>query len=108
MYSVTDVGREELEAWLADLLATPDERDPAAYPPALSLIPYLDPADAADALRRRAAALDLELAGSRARMEGMRPMLPRLFMLEEEQRLAAMEAERAFTEGLVGELDRGS
>jgi len=34
-------------------------------------------------------------------------MLPRLLMLEEEQRLAALEAEHAFTAGLAGELERG-
>ena len=40
-------------------------------------------------------------------MEGLRSMLPRLLMLEEEQRLAAVGAEHAFTAGLIGELERG-
>jgi DNA-binding PadR family transcriptional regulator len=107
VYSITDAGREELESWLADLLATPDANDPSAYWAALSLIPYLTPEQALGALRARRSALELELAGGRARMEGLRSMLPRLLMLEEEQRLAALEAEHAFTAGLARELERG-
>jgi hypothetical protein len=37
----------------------------------------------------------------------MRPMLPRLFMLEEEYRLAAVAAELEFTAGLVDDLAGG-
>jgi DNA-binding PadR family transcriptional regulator len=107
VYSITGAGREELETWLSDLLATPDAGDPAAYTAALSLIPYLTPEQALAALRARRSALDLELAGSRARMEGLRAMLPRLLMLEEEQRLSSVDAEREFTAKLVGELERG-
>lgn len=107
VYSVTDDGREALESWLADLLATPEQNDTTAYAAALSLILYLDPKDAAAALRARVTRLDLELAGSRAQVEGMQPLLPRLFLLEEELRLAAMEAERAFTAGLADELESG-
>jgi hypothetical protein len=40
-------------------------------------------------------------------MKGLRRILPRLLMLEEEQRLSAVAAERAFTSQLVDELDRG-
>jgi DNA-binding PadR family transcriptional regulator len=46
VYSITDAGREELETWLGDLLATPDANDPAAYSAALSLIAYLTPEQA--------------------------------------------------------------
>ena len=109
VFSITDVGRETLEAWLSDLLATPDAHEPSAnYYAGLSLIAYLDPADAAVALRRRVAALDLELAGTRGRMDGMRALLPRLFMLEEEQRMSAVAAERAFTQNLAEELESGA
>jgi DNA-binding PadR family transcriptional regulator len=109
VFAITDLGRETLEAWLADLLATPDAHEPSAnYYAGLSLIAYLDPADAAAALRRRVAALDLEVAGTRGRMEGMAALLPRLFMLEEEQRMSAAEAERGFTQGLVDELESGA
>ena len=65
VYSITEAGREELEGWLADLLATPDANDPSAYSAALSLIPYLTPEQALAALRPRRSSLELELAGGR-------------------------------------------
>jgi DNA-binding PadR family transcriptional regulator len=107
VYAITDGGREELDAWLADLLATHEPNDPAAYSAGLSLIAYLSPERALGALRARLTALDLELAGGEARMQGLRRVLPRLLMLEEEQRLSAVAAEREFTAQLVDELDRG-
>jgi DNA-binding PadR family transcriptional regulator len=107
VYAITDNGREELDAWLGDLLATHEPSDPAPFSAGLSLIAYLSPERALGALRARLTALDLELAGGEARMKGLRKILPRLLMLEEEQRLAAVAAERAFTARLVEELDRG-
>ena len=59
-------------AWLAALLATPSRSDPEAFNAALSLIPYLDQNDALSALRARLVALEMESAGSTARMEGLR------------------------------------
>jgi DNA-binding PadR family transcriptional regulator len=107
VYAITESGREELQAWLTDLLAVPDQGDPVAYPAALSLIAYLPPETAQAALRARLVPLDIELAGGRARMEGMRPILPRLFLVEEEYRLLMIEAERAFTAELIADLERG-
>ncbi len=107
VYAITDGGREELDVWLADLLTTHEPKDPAAYSAGLSLIAYLSPERALGALRARLTALDLELAGGEARMQGLRRVLPRLLMLEEEQRLSAVAAEREFTAQLVDELDRG-
>jgi DNA-binding PadR family transcriptional regulator len=107
VFSITAAGLEELETWLSDLLATPDEHDSAAFAAALSLIPYLAPATATAALRARLVALDLQLAGGRAQMEGLRPILPRLLMIEEEHRLAIVAAERTFTAALADDIERG-
>ena len=54
VYAITESGREELEAWLTDLLAVPDHDDPVAYTAALSLIAYLPPETATAALRAAA------------------------------------------------------
>ena len=107
VYAITESGREELEAWLIDLLAVPDHDDPVAFTAALSLIAYLPPETATAALRARLTPLDIHLAGRRASMEGMRPILPRLFLVEEEYRLEMVESERAFTARLVDELESG-
>jgi DNA-binding PadR family transcriptional regulator len=106
LYSATDAGRDALQGWLTGLLATPED-DPATYYAALSLIAYLDPADALAALRERSSTLDLLIAGDKARLQGMAPMLPRLFMLEEEYRIAALDSERSFTAGLIDDLTSG-
>ena len=107
-YRVTEHGREALETWLTELLSVPDFDEPTRYSAALSLIGYLSPQQALAALRARLLALDLELSGGTARMQGMRPILPRLFMLEEEQRLAGVRAEREFTAAIAAELEDGT
>jgi DNA-binding PadR family transcriptional regulator len=106
LYAATDAGREALQEWLTTLLVTPDD-DPATYYAALSLIAYLDPKDALAALRERLLQLELKLRGETAHMHALTPMLPRLFMLEEEYRLASLAAEHRFTAGLVDDLTAG-
>jgi DNA-binding PadR family transcriptional regulator len=106
LYSATDAGREALQEWLTGLLVTPED-DPSTYYAALSLIAYLDPADALGALRERLGSLEIQIGGDTARLQGMAPMLPRLFMLEEEYRIAALVAERDFTVGLIDDLATG-
>ncbi len=103
LYAATDAGRDALQEWLTTLLVTPED-DPATYYAALSLIAYLDPKDALAALRERLLQLELKLSGETAHMHALTPMLPRLFMLEEEYRLASLAAERVFTAGLVDDL----
>jgi DNA-binding PadR family transcriptional regulator len=106
LYSATDAGVEALQEWLTGLLVTPED-DPATYYAALSLIAYLDPMDALGALRERLGSLEILIAGDTARMQGMASMLPRLFMLEEEYRIAALASEREFTAGLIDDLATG-
>src|SRR5215831_17347344 len=62
LYAATAAGREALGDWLTNLLATPED-DAATYYAALSLIAYLDPAQALEALRERLGQLDLKLSG---------------------------------------------
>jgi hypothetical protein len=80
----------------------------AAATDPVALIPYLDERNALSALRSRLGSLEMESAGSTARMEGLRPMLPRLLMLEEEHRIAMVRAERDSTAALIGELEAGT
>jgi DNA-binding PadR family transcriptional regulator len=106
LYAATAAGRDALQEWLTTLLVTPED-DPATYHASLSLIAYLDPKDALAALRERLTQLDLKLSGETAHMRALVPMLPRLFMLEEEYRLASLAAEREFTAGLIDDLSAG-
>src|SRR5215831_4317607 len=58
LYSATDAGRDALQGWLTALLATPED-DPATYYAALSMIAYLEPADALAALKERLGSLNI-------------------------------------------------
>jgi DNA-binding PadR family transcriptional regulator len=83
-YAVTDAGRAELRDWLTELLAEP-----------------LAPEDVLSALERRAAALDDARADclrvvERAAADGVHP----LFLVEEEYRLALLDAESRFVGSL--------
>src|SRR5262249_14376094 len=53
VYRITEVGCDELEAWVTHLVATP-ERDPVLFEAALSFVLVLDPAAAGRALVERA------------------------------------------------------
>ena len=96
VYALTDAGRVELNAWLRDLLARPHHEHPR-FVAALSLVAALPPDDVVQLLGRR---LD-GLAEQRAEIESaMRQAaeagVPALFLVEEEYRLAVLDAEVAF------------
>jgi DNA-binding PadR family transcriptional regulator len=117
VYVLTPSGRDELMAWMQDLL-----REPApTYPPfeaGLSLLPVLPPDDAVVLLRYRALRLSADCKRIETQLaeiaqqdvpvgfEHLPPQLvgqkfPPLFTVEGEYRLALMKAELAFVNELV-------
>ncbi|SDK45698.1 PadR family transcriptional regulator [Nonomuraea jiangxiensis] len=101
VYGLTDEGRQEQRDWLRELVEEP-RHEFLGFVAALSLIGALPPDEAVELLRRR---LD-RLAGQReetaALIEGtLSSGMPELFVVEEEYRLALLEAEIAFVERLV-------
>ena len=99
-YALTDAGRAELQDWLVELLAEPAHEYPR-FVAALAFVGALGPEQVLSALERRATALDdarsecsrvVEQAGA----DGVHP----LFLVEEEYRLAVLEAESRFVESL--------
>jgi DNA-binding PadR family transcriptional regulator len=104
VYALTDEGRKELYDWMRDLVAQPRHEYPQ-FGVALSLLSVLDPIEAAELLERRAAALDEELADIRRTVrEALDGGLPWLFLVEEEYRVAVLDAERRFVTTLVESL----
>jgi DNA-binding PadR family transcriptional regulator len=101
LYALTDSGRRELHDWMRDLVAEPDHEYPQ-FVAALSLIAALPPDEVVELLTRR---LD-RLARRRAEIREMvdatvaKDVHP-LFLIEEEYRLALLEAESAFVEGFI-------
>ncbi|MEU1390722.1 MULTISPECIES: PadR family transcriptional regulator [unclassified Nonomuraea] len=104
LYELTGEGREELYDWLRELVATPQEDYPH-FGVALSLISVLDPAEAVGLLERRAAAMtaqraELARTADAARAGGV----AWVFLVEDDYRLAVLDAELAFVARLIESL----
>ncbi len=104
VYALTDAGRSELHAWLRELLEEPKHEYPH-FVAALSLIGALPPDEAVELLRRRVRRLAEQRDEIRGLVDatvaqGVHP----LFLVEEEYRLALLEAELGFVEDLIGRI----
>lgn len=104
VYQLTDAGRRTLDRWLTDALATPAREFPE-FPAALSFLPILPPDEAARQLTRRADVLAERIRAGEALLTATD--LPRLFLVEDEYRLAVLRAELTWVRGLVADLTGG-
>jgi DNA-binding PadR family transcriptional regulator len=104
VYALTEAGRAEFRDWLRDLVAEPVHE----YPPfvaALSLVAALPPGEVVSLLQQR---LD-RLAAARAQIRGLIDTtvgqgVPELFLVEEQYRLALLDAETAFVREFIGKI----
>ena len=101
VYALTESGRTELRDWLRELVEAPQHEYPH-FVAALSLIAALPPAEVVDLLGRRLGCLAAERQEIRQMIEttlagGVHP----LFLVEEEYRLALLDAESAFVEHFI-------
>ncbi|GAA3463113.1 PadR family transcriptional regulator [Saccharothrix longispora] len=97
-YALTDAGRAELRDWMRELVAEPKHEYPH-FVAALSLIAALPPDEVLALLADRLARLTEQRAAIAALVEGS-DVHP-LFLVEEEYRLALLDAEAAFVRGFV-------
>jgi DNA-binding PadR family transcriptional regulator len=104
LYELTAAGRQELFDWLGELVAQPRHEYPH-FGVALSLLSVLPPSEAVELLGRRLAALGVEADEIRATVKAATADgVAWVFLVEEEYRLAVLDAERRFVEGLVESL----
>src|SRR3569833_206373 len=104
VYRLTDEGRTELDDWLRELVEEPEFEYPQ-FVSALSLIAALPPSAAVELLRRR---LD-HLAVLRTEQQHLLDKATsdgvlELFLVEEEFRLARLDADTAFVRGLIDKI----
>jgi DNA-binding PadR family transcriptional regulator len=104
VYALTDAGQAEFQDWLRELVAEPQHEYPH-FVAALSLIAALPPSDVLPLLRNR---LD-RLQGTRAEIRGLIDTslaqgVPGLFLIEEEYRLALLDAETSFVEQFISKI----
>jgi DNA-binding PadR family transcriptional regulator len=101
VYALTDAGRHELRDWLRDLVEVPQHEYPQ-FVAALSLIAALPPGEAVELLGRRLRRLAEQRTEIRGLVDGaLAGGLHPLFLVEEEYRLALLDAESAFVERFV-------
>jgi DNA-binding PadR family transcriptional regulator len=101
VYTLTDAGRNELRDWLRELVEEPQHEYPH-FVAALSLIAALPPGEVVELLGRRLGRLAEQRAEIRELIDstlagGVHP----LFLVEEEYRLALLDAESVFVERFI-------
>jgi DNA-binding PadR family transcriptional regulator len=106
IYALTAGGKAELYDWLRDLVARPEHEFPK-FGVALSLLVVLHPAEAVELLGRRLVALAEEAEQIRADVKSSTDGgLEWVFVVEEEYRLAVLDAEIRFVTTLVEQLGK--
>jgi DNA-binding PadR family transcriptional regulator len=106
VYRITDAGRDELVAWTRELIAEP-AAEHTRFVAGLSVLVALSPNDVVDLLRGRLQRLTESIDAVRAEL-GQAADVPRLFLIENEYRIAMSEAEATWTRSLLDELTAGT
>lgn len=104
VYALTDAGRRELRDWLRELIEQPQHEYPH-FVAALSLIATLPPGEVVELLGRRLRRLATQRAEIRDLIDatvagGVHP----LFLVEEDYRLALLDAESEFVERFIEQI----
>jgi len=92
VYRITDEGRELSDEWLREMLAMP-EREYPSFPAALSMAGVLPPDAVAQELKRRAIAIEGNLARMDVELRSVQHLLARVHLLEVEHAQAVLRAE---------------
>jgi DNA-binding PadR family transcriptional regulator len=105
VYALTDAGRDEVRDWLRELVEVPQHEYPH-FVAALSLIAALPPGEVVDLLEGRLRRLAEQRAEMRDQVDrtlagGLHP----LFLVEEEYRIALLDAEALFVERFIEEIN---
>jgi DNA-binding PadR family transcriptional regulator len=108
IYATTEAGRAELFDWLQALLRTP-VTEYTQFVAGLALIAHLSPLEAMTLLEDRMHALSEQIDEQHAALEtGSQQGVDRLFLIEDEYRLAQQISERGWVEKLLEEIKNGT
>ena len=107
VYAITETGREEIMAWLRELLAQP-VNDYPQFAAALAFFAALDQDEVVRLLKVRVALLEGQAASEEKQLKSFIGMgLPRLFLVEVEYALAMKRAEADWVRKLIVEIEGG-
>ena len=107
VYRITEAGKREMVEWTRELIAEPETEHPK-FAAGLSIMVALPPAEVIAALAHRLERLSASIEARRTALRETEQAVPRLFLVEEEYRLAIIEAEASWVASLLGELRSGS
>ncbi len=109
VYRITPEGREELENWLADLLAGPVTETPV-FSVAVGLLGYITQDRAEQALATRQVALQARIVALDATLKLAQDDLglPRLVLLELEHAMALTSAELDWVRSIITDMQSGA
>jgi len=108
VYSITDAGRDEITAWLRELLAQP-VNDYPQFAAALAFFAALDKEEVVRLLQARTAMLESQIAGTEQGLENVVKSMgiPRLFLVETEYQIAMTRAELEWVRRLIADIKDG-
>jgi DNA-binding PadR family transcriptional regulator len=107
VYAITEMGRDEITAWLRELLAQPVNEYPQ-FGAALAFFAALDKDEVVRLLRLRTALLEGQIAGEEKSLKSFMEMgLPRLFLVETEYATAMKRAEVEWVRKLIVDIEGG-
>ncbi len=108
IYATTEAGRAELFDWLRVLIRTP-ATEYTQFAAGLALIAHLSPMEAMALLEERMHSLAEAIHEQRSNMDACRQRgVDRLFLIEDDYRLAQLESERVWVEKLLEEIKDGT
>ena len=108
VYAITDAGRDELKAWMADLLSKPVNEYPQFTSALAFIVLMADVEEVISLLKLRATALEAEIAGGDSMLRSMtEDEIPRIFGIELEYTQAMRRAALEWVRRFIDELRRG-
>jgi len=107
VYEITPAGRDELHAWMTDLISEPVKEYPQ-FEAALCLLPVLAPDEALTLLRKRLTLIETKVSELASQLDEFdRQKFPPLFLIENEYRLALVKAEQRFVADVIQRIENG-
>jgi len=108
IYATTEAGRSELFDWLRSLVRTP-ATEYTQFAAGLSFLAHFSPTEATALLEERTQHLSEKIRTKRSTMDAnLQQDVDRLFLIEDEYALVLLEAELAWVQKLVREIQDGT
>ena len=108
IYTITEAGRAELFDWLRVLLRTP-ATEYTQFAAGLALIAHFSPLEAVALLQDRLHVLASQIEEQHSHLEATKQQgVDRVFLIEDEYRLAQLESEGSWVEKLIRDIQGGT